>query len=455
MEYDILIIGAGSAGYVCAIRASQLGAKVCVIEKEKLGGTCLNHGCIPTKTLLHVAEHYQFLLHSEEIGLTAENISFDLNKILDRKNKVINQLVKGIEGLFRKHKITFISGKANIIDKNTVECNGEEISCKNLVIATGSEPLNIPSFNIDGENVLTSTEALELTEIPQSIIIVGGGVIGCEFATYFANMGSQVSVLEMMPQLLPTEDNAIARYLGSIFKRRKIKIHLKEKIDVIKKDENGVTAHLASGKSITADKALISIGRKLISSGFGLENIGVELKGNGAIKIDKRMRTNIEGVYAIGDVTGEMMLAHVASTQGMIVAEEIMKKFHREINYDTVPSCIFTKPEIGRIGLTEEQVKEQGIDYKVGKVSFRAIGKALAINEVEGFAKIIADANTDKILGVHIVGAHATDLIHEAVIALENGITATQLSHAIHAHPTLAEIMLETAEAVHGLQIHG
>lgn len=455
MDYDVLIIGAGSAGYVCAVRAAQLGATVCLIEKEAVGGTCLNWGCIPTKTLLNTAERYQTILNAEEFGLTAENPDFDLEKIQDRKQNVVDGLVKGIRRLFKTNKINFIEGKATIIDKNSVKCNDETITCSNLVIASGSEPLDIPAFNIDGKQVLTSTEALELTEIPESILIVGGGVIGCEFATLFNAFGADVTILEMMPQLLPTEDSSIANYLKSMFKRKKINIKLKEKIDEIKKEDDGIIAELSSGKSVKAEKALISIGRKLISSGFGVENLGLDLGKNGAITVDKKMRTNVEGVYAIGDVTGEMLLAHVASAQGMLVAEQIAGDTERTMNYNLVPNCIFTTPEIARVGLTEEDVKENGIeDYKVGKVSFRAIGKAQAIGEPNGFAKIIADSS-DKILGVHIIGAHATNLIHEAVVAMENEMTATELSHAIHAHPTLAEVILETAEAVNGLAIHG
>ena len=458
MSYNIVILGGGPGGYVAAIRAAQLGAKVAVVEKIEVGGTCLNRGCIPTKAMVAGAETLAHVKHAADFGINVGSVTVDFGRLMARKNEVVAKLVAGIKFLFNKNKVDLVVGNGKITAPGRVEVtkkdgSTEQLLCENIIIATGSEPALISALGYDGDKVITSNEALQLTEIPSSLLVIGGGVIGCEFACIFAELGSQVTVVDVMPTILPMVDKEAARQMQGLLKRRGINIKTKTKINEIKKADGKVTAILEGGEEISADKVLISIGRVLNSKGIGLEEVGVALGERGEVVVNDKLQTNVPGIYAIGDVTNKIQLAHVASAQGIVAVENIMGK-ESTVNYDVVPSCIFTMPEVASVGIASQEADEKGLTVKAAKFSFMAIGKAQAMGETEGFVKIIADAESDKILGVHIVGPHATDLIAEAAVAMQAGMTVEQLARTIHAHPTLAEAVMEAAEAVHGKAIH-
>ncbi len=458
MSKKVIILGGGPGGYVAAIRAAQLGAQVVVIEKNELGGTCLNRGCIPTKALVAGAETLAKVKHAEEFGIKIDSYSVNLAQMMERKNKVVEKLVTGIHFLFKKNKVQLIKGTGKLVSPTQVEVakadgTNETIAGDAIIIATGSEPAIITNLGYDGETVYTSNEALQLTEIPQRLLIIGGGVIGCEFACIFHELGTQVTIVDVMPTILPMQDQDTARQMQSLLKRRGIEIKTKVKVQEVRKTAGQVAAVLESGEELVADRMLISIGRSLNSQGIGLEEAGIELGQRGEVVVNERLQTNIPHIYAIGDVTNKIQLAHVASVQGLVAVDNIMGK-ERLINYDVVPSCVYTLPEVAGVGITTQAAKEQGLEIASAKFPLLANGKALAMGEAEGFVKLIADPKTGKILGVHIVGPHATDLIAEAALAMENGITVEQLAKTIHAHPTLAEALMEAAEAIHGKAIH-
>jgi dihydrolipoamide dehydrogenase len=458
MEFDVIVIGGGPGGYVAAIRAAQLGAKVAVVEKDSLGGTCLNRGCIPTKALVASAELVHQLKNAGTFGINVEGFSVDFRRVMARKEEIVEGLVKGIAFLLSRHKIESVSGFGKLVAPGTVEVHKEDgtveqLTGKNIIIATGSEPALITALGYNGKTVITSNEALELEDIPKSLLIIGGGVIGCEFASIFNEFGTEVTIVEAMPNILPLVDNEISRRLTMVMKKKGITIKTKAMISSVVEEEGGIKATLETGEEIRAEKALISIGRTFNTKGLGLENVGVALGSKGEILVDDYLRTNVPGIYAIGDVTNKIQLAHVASAQGLVAVENIMGG-NRVMNYSVVPSCIFTMPEIGTVGITSQEAKAQGINTKVGKFPFTALGKARCMEETDGNVKIIADAETDKVLGVHIMGPHATDLIAEAALAIQLGATAKEIAQTIHAHPTLAESVMEAAENVHGLSIH-
>ncbi|MDO7785777.1 dihydrolipoyl dehydrogenase [Desulforamulus aquiferis] len=458
MQYKIVIIGGGPGGYVAAIRAAQMGAKVALIERERVGGTCLNWGCIPTKALVAGAELLRKIQSAGEFGITIENKEFNLAKLMERKDAVVNKMVTGINYLLKKNKVDLIPGAAKLGEtgKVIVELNDggiSELAAENIILATGTKPATIAALGYDGQKVITSNEALILQEVPPELLIVGGGVIGCEFACIFAEMGSRVTIVEAMPTILPFTDRDAARQMQTILKRRGITVKTKAKIERVARTQEGVTAFLEGNEAIYADKVLISIGRTMNVMGLGLEEAGVALGQRGEVIVDEYLKTSVPGVYAIGDITGKVQLAHVASAQGLAAVENIMGQ-PRKMDYRVIPSCIFTIPEVAGVGLTIQQCEELGLKAKVGKFPFMASGKAAAMGETEGFVKCLADPETDKVLGVHIVGPHATDLISEAALAIKMGATVEQVTQVIHAHPTLAEALLEAAEAVHGRAIH-
>ncbi|MDD5773739.1 MAG: dihydrolipoyl dehydrogenase [bacterium] len=456
MSYDILIIGGGPGGYVAAIRAAQLGAKVCVVEKDKVGGTCLNRGCIPTKSILSSIKVLSLITEAEHFGIEVGNFKPNFKAIIDRKNTIIEKSVQGIEFLFKSYGVDLVRGEGSIKKAGLVvvkDASGEkEIEAKNIIVASGSEPANIPMFQIDGKKVITSTEALNLTEYPEKIIIIGGGVIGCEFATIFSRLGVKVTIIEMMPCIIPTEDIQLGRRLQSLLKKQGIEIFTGSKITKLTKDKD-VTVELESGEKYTADLVLVSIGRSLNTKNLGLENIGVKTGPRGEIIVNEFLETNVPGIYAIGDVTAKIMLAHVASAQGRQAVENILKE-KKPMDYSLIPSCIFTQPEIGTIGLSETKAKEKGIDVTTGTFQFAGLGKAQAMGETEGIARLIVDKKTDKILGGQIIGPDATSLIAEVVLAIKLGATAMEIAETIHAHPTLPEAVLEAAEDVHDMSVH-
>jgi len=455
----IIIIGAGPGGYVAAIRAAQLGAQVTIVEEQAVGGVCLNWGCIPSKTLLNLVDIGERARHAEAWGLTFEGpIGFDLKRMMARKNDVVQSLVKGITTLFKQWKIQHVAGRGELVSDRQVRVTDADgatnlLDADAIVLATGSSWPQIAQFPIDGQQVISSKEALELAEIPRSVIIVGGGVEGCEFACLFSGLGSQVTLVEMMPTVLSLEDEDTVAILTREFKKRKVQLYLNATIQDWKSTADGIQSTLSTGESVIADKMLISVGRRMNSGGLGLEAVGVQTGSREEILVDEHMETSVPGVYAIGDVTGKSMLAHVASAQGKVAVSNAMGTT-QSINYDVIPAGIFTLPEIGRVGLTEQQAREGGMPFTVGRFRYGGIGKAQAVGEITGQFKVIADKESKKIVGVHIIGAHAADLIHEGALAMQGGLTAADVAGLIHAHPTLSEGLMEAAEDMEGLAIH-
>ena len=455
--FDVGIIGGGPGGYVAAIKTAQLGGKVCLIEKGEWGGTCLNRGCIPTKTLFAVATLATQVRDAAGFGLKIQGAEIDYPQVLAHKDATVNQLTSGIAKLLKGNGVYTINGVGALTGRNTIEVTKadgakEQITAQRIIIATGSEPANIPVFEIDEQQVLTTTGVLELTALPKSMVIVGGGVSGCEFASIFNGLGCQVTLLELLPTILATEDEQVVRQVRLFMKRKGIEIKTEANVTKVEKSASGVTATLESGESIHAEKMLISIGRRFNSEGIGLETVGVGTE-RGKIRVNERMETSVPGIYAVGDVASRYLLAHVASTEGVIAVQNCMGG-NAEMDYGTVPTCVFTIPEIAKVGMTEAQAKAEGYPIKVGRFPYAANGKALGMRETDGFVKIIADQDSGDILGVHILGAHASDLIHEAALAIRLGASVADLAHTIHAHPTLAEALMESAEAAYDRAIH-
>jgi dihydrolipoamide dehydrogenase len=456
-EFDIVVIGGGPGGYVGAIRAAQMGAKVALIEKDALGGTCLNRGCIPTKALYYSAKTISTVKKAAEFGVNTGEVAFDIVKAVDRKDDVVKKLVGGVGQLLKGNGVVVINGTGSIEANGKVKVEKKDgtteiIAAKNIIIATGSEPAMIPVFNIDRENVITSTEALNLKKLPKSILIIGGGVMGCEFANIFAKFGSSVKVVELLPTILSTEDKQVVKTIANAFKEAGIEVLTEANVDSIEAAADGVKTRLKDGKEFLTEKVLVTIGRSFNSTGIGLENAGVEVE-KGRIKINNKMETNIKGIYAIGDVTGQMLLAHIASTGAIVAVENALGK-EKWMDYSAVPGGIFTDPEIASVGLREKDAEAKGIKITVGRFPYAASGKALAMAETEGFMQIITEEGTDRVLGTTIVGAHATDLIGEVAIVVKGGGKLKHITETIHAHPTLPEIVLEAAEDVHGMAIH-
>jgi len=455
----IAIIGSGPGGYVCALKSAHLGAEIFIIEDKEVGGTCLNWGCIPTKALTASAEMLHKARHLEDFGIELKGeIIANLSKIMERKDKVVSTMVKGIRSLFKSYGVNLIEGRGSIKPPKEVivtkrDGSQESIIADKIVIATGSRPAEIPPFQFDSKFILSSTDALSIKEIPKKLIIIGAGVIGCEFACIFRELGSEVTMLELMPRPIMTEDAEIAEILERELKKKKIKLMTNVKVTKASVDGDEVIVKLEDGKELRADKVLVSIGRSYNVEGLGLEELGIERGPKGNIKVNSKMQTNVEEIYAIGDVTGGILLAHVASKEGIIAAYNLCG-IERQMDYTVVPSAIFTSPEIGSVGLREHQCIEKGLNIKIGRFQFRALGKAHAIGEISGMVKIIADSYTDKVLGVHIIGPNASDLVHEGALAMEKNLTSKDLANMIHAHPTLSEAIMESAEDVHSESIH-
>lgn len=462
IESDITIIGGGPGGYVAAIQAAKLGANVVLIEKENVGGTCLNWGCIPTKALVRSSEVYSNLKEAEEYGLYADNISVNMKKVIERKDNIVNQLVQGIAYLLDKNKVKVIKGLGEIIDENTVFVKTKKIEAtiksKNIIIATGSKASMIPIKGIELKNVITSKEALDLDTLPDKLAIVGGGVIGMEFAFIYANLGVDVSVIEFFDSALMACDNDICEEISQIAKEMGIKLYTGSKVESIieSEDDKCIISFNEEGnlKYITADKVLMAVGRQPVIEGIDMEKLGIELNENKrGIKVNEKMQTSISNIYAIGDVTNKIQLAHVASHQGIVAVKNILGK-NIKMDYNTVPSAIFTNPEIAMVGVSEKIAEKEGIDIEVGKFPFAANGKALTLGETKGFVKIIKEKATGKVIGGSIIGPHATDLIAEIALAVKNELTAEQIAETIHAHPTTAESIHEAVLATEGGALH-
>ncbi|MCX7918842.1 MAG: dihydrolipoyl dehydrogenase [bacterium] len=459
-DYKIVIIGCGPGGYVAAIRAAQLGAKVCVIEQDEVGGTCLNRGCIPTKTLIATTQLLDKLHQADELGIEIQGIVRpNYAKMLARKNKVVAINVGGIKSLFKSYQIELIKGTGKLLNPHQIQITLPDgtitqITTDNIIIATGSRPADLPNLTLDGNNIISSDIALNFSGLPKSMLIVGAGVIGCEFAFLFQTLGVQITAVELMPRPLPNEDEEISQLIERQFQKRKIPLFTATQVSTFTKLENGLLrVQLSNGITIEVEKILVSVGRKVNVDNLGLAELGIQQNEKGAIIVNDKMETNIPGIYAIGDVIGKLMLAHIASREGIVAAENAIGG-HRTMDYRVTPWGIFTNPEIGRVGLTEKEAIEQGYQVKIGRFPLRALGKAHAVNEIDGLVKIIADATSDKILGVHICSAHATELIHETALAMQLNATATDLSRLIHTHPTFAEAISESAHDVHNQAIH-
>jgi len=454
-DYDVAVIGAGPGGYVAAIRAAQLGGKVCVIENRELGGVCLNRGCIPTKIYLHAADLLRQGRDAGDYGITFGEPALDYKKLNAKRDAIVGGLVKGIAGLFKKNKVEHIQGTASLqaVGKVNVAAAGGEMSipAANIIIATGSEPARPRFFPIDGRKIITSDEILQLDHVPASMIIVGGGYIGCEYGGFFASVGCKVTIIEMLEQIIPMLDADIAAELAKHFKKSGITVMTSAKVEDLKATPAGVSCRVGS-QTFEAELALVAIGRKLNSDMPGIKELGVEVKNN-AIVIDDRCRTNVDGIYAVGDVTGKIQLAHVASEQGIVAAENIMGH-PRRMDYRVVPAVFFTHPQISYVGITEKEAVPQQLDIKVAKFSYRALGKAHVINDPTGYVKIIGNAKTGEVLGCHIIGPDATELIEEAAVAMKLQSTVEEIAATIHPHPTLSESIKEAAENWMGLGIH-
>jgi dihydrolipoamide dehydrogenase len=455
----LTVIGSGPGGYVAALKAAQLGAQVTVVEDDEVGGTCLNWGCIPTKTLIASSELLAKVKELDKFGIDMSgDVAPNLTKMMERKSKVVGTQVKGIRALFKSWGVDLKEGRGLLTSPNEVQVmlkNGgtEKIQTDKIIIATGSRPAMIPTFPFDGKTILSSNEAINLTEIPKSLLIVGAGVIGCEFACIYRELGTEVTMVEMMDRAVVTEDDEVSELLEKELKKKKIRLLTGAKVDKVEVRDDGVHAFLSDGTGLAAEKMLVSIGRSFNSENVGLEAVGVDKGKRGEIIVNSKMETNIPGIYAVGDITGGMLLAHVASRQGIVAAKNSMG-MNEMMDYTVVPAAIFTSPEIASVGLREHQANEKGIKIKTGHFQFRALGKAHAIGEISGFIKIIAEESTDKIVGGHIIGPHASDLIHEIVVAMKHGLSVRDIADSIHAHPTLAEGIMEAAEDVHGEAIH-
>lgn len=455
MAKSIIIIGGGPGGYVAAIRAAQLGAQVTLIEKDKLGGTCLNRGCVPTKALLRSAEIMTEIKNAGTFGISAEKVTLDFTAVMKRKEEVVKRLQMGVTFLMKKNKVRVVNGTGTFIDNRTVAVGSEKIKADAIVIATGSKPSGIPVRGVDEPGVITSDDALSLEQLPKSMVIIGGGVIGLEFAQILHRLGCKVTVVEMMPQLLPTEDEEIARVLEGILKKEGIDIYTCATVTGVRTDaQKGKVVSFTTkdgAQEKAGEKVLLAVGRRPCTDGLGADKAGVAMD-KGRIIVNEKMETHVPGIYAIGDVTGKIMLAHVAMEEGKVAVENVLGA-NRKMSYREIPRCIYTSPGVGGVGLTEAEAKKKG-NIKIGRFPLIASGKALILNETSGMVKIIADEKYGEILGVHIIGPEATELISEAVLAMSLEATFEEIAATIHAHPTLSESMMEAALAVGGKAIH-
>ena len=453
-QFDVVVIGSGPGGYVCAIRCAQLGMKTAVIEKyNTLGGTCLNVGCIPSKSLLDSSHHYHEAVHNFSThGITIEgSIKVDLNKMISRKDSVVDQTTKGIDYLMSKNKIRVFKGLGSFVDSHTISINSsEKIKFNNAIVATGSKPISLPFAKIDKKRIISSTEALKLKEIPKKLIVIGGGVIGLELGQVYSRLGSEVSVIEYSDKITPFMDGAVSKELLRIFKKQKIKFYLSHKVTSVTSENNSISVNAedsnGSNVNFEGDYCLVSVGRKPYTDGLNLSSVGININNKGQIEVNDKLQTNIENIYAIGDVIAGPMLAHKAEEEGVLVAE-ILAKQKPHINYNLIPNVIYTWPEVASVGKTQEQLSSEGIEFKIGQFPMRALGRARASMDIDGFVKILADKKTDEILGVHIIGARAADLIAEAVTAMEFRASAEDISRMSHSHPTYAEAIKEAALA--------
>ena len=460
-KFDVTVIGGGPAGYVCAIRLSQLGLKTaCVESRGALGGTCLNIGCIPSKSLLNMSESFHKAKNFSNIGIETGEIKLNLEKMMSNKDSSVSTLTKGVEFLFKKNKVTYIKGVGSFNGKNEIFVKNDKseltIKTDKTIISTGSEPVPLPGVDFDEERILSSTGALKISKLPKKMVVVGGGYIGLEMGSVWSRLGTEVHVIEFLDHITPGLDKEISNEFMKILKKQNIKFELNTKVEKITKNDQGVTIEISNKETknkIEADVVLISVGRKPYTEKLNLEKIGVNLDKKGKIKVNKNFETSVKNVYAIGDVINGPMLAHKAEEEGIAVAELIAGQ-SGHVNYDIIPGVIYTSPEVAYVGKNEEELKEKNINYKIGKFPFMANSRAKAINEPEGFVKILAESTTDRVLGVHIIGPHAGEMIAEMSVAMEFGASSEDIARTCHAHPTFSEAIKEAALSVDKRQIH-
>jgi len=459
----VVVVGGGPGGYVAALRAARVGASVALVERDMVGGTCLNRGCIPTKALLASSEALSRARSGEEYGFQVSGeIRPDLPRMMERKARVVKQLRDGIEVLLKKAGVQVIRGTGRLAPGKQVLVDVESetvtLSADKIIIATGSEPAHLPTFDFSQPTILTSTSALELEEIPASLLIVGAGVIGCEFASFFAELGTQVTMVEMMPQMLPLEEERLAKQFQSLYRKRGIQVLLKTKVEsVVEYAADHVVAKLSDESEVTAAKILVSVGRRPNSADLGLETVGVELDARGYVVVNDYLETMAPDIYAIGDINGGILLAHVASYEALVAVDNCLSarpEDRRKRDLRSTPSCTYSTPEVASVGLNQEQALEGGYQPVTGTYRFAALGKALAMGEDVGYVQLVADKETDVLLGANMMGPHVVDVIHEVAIAVQNGLTVRQLGDTIHGHPTIAEAVMEAAHDVHGQSVH-
>ena len=462
-DYDVIVLGGGPGGYPAAIRSAQLGKKTACIERDRLGGICLNWGCIPTKALLKNAEIYHTMqIAPEEWGIAYENLRVDFSRVIKRSRDVSDRVVKGIEFLFRKNKVETIKGVGVLTGKNSIEVTNAEgkkrtVTAQNIVIATGARAKQLPNLKPDGKQVLSSTEAMIMDHIPESMTIIGAGAIGMEFAYFYKSFGTKVSVVEMMPNILPVEDTEVSAEIEKIYKRQGYQIFTKHKVNGVKLEKKSTKVEIESedGKKQTleAECVLVAIGVQANTENIGLEKLGIKMT-KGFIDVDEYMQTGVPGIYAIGDVAGPPWLAHVATHEGIIAAEHLAGQHPHSLDYDNIPGCTYCQPQVASVGMTERAAKAAGIDYKIGKFPFTALGKARAMGETDGFVKLVIGTKYDEILGAHIIGHEAAEMIEEVVVGRAHGATGLSLTKTIHPHPTWSEAVMEAASVAQNEAIH-
>ena len=460
-QFQLVIIGSGPGGYVAAIRAGILGLQTALVEKDPfLGGTCLHRGCIPTKALLHTADLYDQIKHAADQGIDVEGAALDVPRVHARKRAVVDKMAKGVRFLMKKRKIEVLQGHGSFVDAHTIRVAGpsgeETVRAEHAIIATGSAPADLPHIKADGQTVINSDQILEMEEVPAALAVIGSGAVGAEFASVFASFGSKVHLIEILPRLLPLEDEDCSAQLERAFKGRGIACYTGAEVTAVTAAGAGARLEMKKGgeqSTLEVDRVLLAAGRRPVLDALGHERIGLELSGR-YVAVDEFMRTNVPGVYAIGDVVPTPWLAHVASKEGILAVDHIAGQHARPIDYGKVPNCTYSNPEVASVGMTERAAREKGLEVRVGKFPFSAIGKAQILGESAGFVKIVGDARYDEVLGVHIIGPRATELIAEATLGMNLETTVEEVAHTIHAHPTLAEAMLEAAHAVYGEPIH-
>ena len=461
MNYDVLVIGAGPAGYVCAIRAAQLGLKTAVVEREFVGGVCLNVGCVPSKALIAAAKLVKKIHEADQMGITVKGVDLDVPKLVAWKQGVVGKLTGGVSGLLKNHKIDLHTGTAKVTGVGKVDVTAKDgkvtnLTAKHVVVATGSTPIEIPGFAFDRKNVWSSTEALAPTSVPKRMLVIGGGYIGLELGLVYHNLGTEIVVVEAMDRVLPGMDGELSKEMGRFLKKKKVAVHLNAKAKGYRTGKNGLDVDVEiDGKvqTFACDVILSTVGRRPNSANLGLEALGVTIE-RGFVKVDAQRQTNVKGIWAIGDVAGQPMLAHKGSHEGLIAAAAISGDKGAAYDPACIPAVIFTDPEIASVGLTVDEAKAAGFEPAEGRFPFGANARALSLNEGEGWVKIVSDAKTDRVLGIHMIGPEVTELIAEGALAIEMGATVGDLAATIHAHPTLPETIMEAAEAVHGVAVH-